>query len=215
MCQFIFDHLRPKGKIKTFWVVDDKPMVLTFLQFSSNRTLSLSLSLSLSYLLSLAFPSHSRALARSRSLWRCTAQYAQYAHANARRPPHARANRIRRRHDGIAKIITHSRRHKTEKIYRGTNEAGNPGNTVRHKQFRWNLGRRNQVTASVLQFGSFDTSLAKKSWQEQVVLDALNDLFVCPLIRTSYFHRLSFEENWRTRSLLIPDFASFESLESR
>ncbi len=176
MCQFIFDHLRPKGKIKTFWVVDDKPMVLTFLQFSSNRTLSLSLSyllFSLGFFVSLA---RSRQFARS--LWRCTAQYAQYAHANARRPPHASANRIRRRHDGIAKISTHSRRHRTENIHSGTNEAGNPGNTVRHKQSRWNLGRRNQVTASVLQFGSFDTSLAKKSWQELAVLDALNDLFV-------------------------------------
>ncbi len=45
-CQFIFGPFKAKRKIKTFWVVDDNPMVLTFLQFSSNRTLSLSLSLS-------------------------------------------------------------------------------------------------------------------------------------------------------------------------
>ncbi len=55
-----FWPFKAKRKIKTFWVVDDKPMVLTFLQFSSNRTLSLSLSLS--YLLSLAFLSHSLAV---------------------------------------------------------------------------------------------------------------------------------------------------------
>lgn len=65
-----FWPFKAKRKIKTFWVVDDKPMVLTFLQFSSNRTLSLSLIFSL-WLFCLT-----RALSLVRSLWRCTAQCA-------------------------------------------------------------------------------------------------------------------------------------------
>jgi hypothetical protein len=58
-----FWPFKAKRKIKTFWVVDDKPMVLTFLQFSSNRTPSLSL-------LSSLF-GFSVSLARSRSFARC------------------------------------------------------------------------------------------------------------------------------------------------